>query len=494
MAVENLEEKIQDQGGNAARMLRSDPGGPDPFPKPEHTNRRDDIMPENLEEKISRSGGPVRMLRTSHAGAYPFPITPQFTTWQDEQKSWRETAVLFDQSHHMTDVYVEGRDVRRLLSDVAVNSFATFGPMKAKQLIVCNADGQFVGDAILFGLAEDKVSIVGGPGTANWVSFQAERGGYDVTISRDERTLANAGERLVFRYQIQGPRALDIVSAAHGAPLPQIKFFNIGAFDIAKAEVHALNHTMVGIPGEEKTGLEIWGPRESGPQVLEALLEAGEQYGLRQGGAIAYSTTALESGWLGLPVPGIYAGDSTRAYREWLPAQGYEARASLGGSFTSDDIADYVPTPYDLGYANVIRFDHDFIGSDALRRLQTGPRRRKVWLRWNREDVTRLLGDTLYSTEHDRPKYLQTPYAVYATFQYDAIMHAGRVAGISNRTGYTVNVGAWFSLGMIDEEQAVDGTEVTVVWGDPEGARLRPTVEAHALREVRAHVSTRPLA
>ena len=35
------------------------------------------------------------MLRTSHAGAYPFPITPQFTTWQDEQKSWRETAVSF---------------------------------------------------------------------------------------------------------------------------------------------------------------------------------------------------------------------------------------------------------------------------------------------------------------------------------------------------------------------------------------------------------------
>ena len=74
-------------------------------------------------------------------------------------------------------------------------------------------------------------------------------------------------------------------------------------------------------------------------------------------------------------------------------------------------------------------------------------------------------------------------------------MHAGRVAGISNRTGYTVNVGAWSSLCMIDEELAVDGTEVTVVWGDPQGARLRPAVESpHALREVRAVVSTRPLA
>lgn len=449
---------------------------------------------ESLEDKITQAGGAVRMLRSSQAGAYPFPIPAQFTTWQDEQKSWHETAVLFDQSHHMTDVYFEGPDVRRLLSDVAINSFATFGPMKAKQLIVCNEEGRFVGDAILFGLAEEKVSIVGSPGAANWVAFQAEQGGYDVTISRDERTVANARGRLIFRYQVQGPRALDIVSAAHGAPLPRIKFFNIGAFEIAGVEVLALNHTMVGIPGEEKTGLEIWGPRECGPRVLEALLAAGQQYGLRQGGAIAYSTTALESGWLGLPVPGIYAGASTKAYREWLPAEGYEASASLGGSFTSDDINDYVPTPYDLGYANVIKFDHDFIGADALRRLQARPGRRKVWLRWNREDVTQLLGDTLYSPEQDRPKYLQIPYAVYATFQYDAIMHAGRVVGISNRTGYTVNAGAWSSLGMIDEEQAVDGNEVTVVWGDPEGARLRPTVEPHALREVRAVVSTRPLA
>jgi glycine cleavage system aminomethyltransferase T len=449
---------------------------------------------ESLEDKINQAGGAVRMLRSAHAGAYPFPIPPQFTTWQDEQRSWHKTAVVFDQSHHMTDVYFEGPGVRSLLSDVAVNSFAAFGPMKAKQLIVCNEEGQLVGDAALFGLAEEKVSFVGSPVAANWVSFQAERGGYDVAISRDESALAHAGERLVFRYQVQGPRALDIVSAAHGAPLPRIRFFNIGAFDIAGTQVHALNHTMVGIPGEEKTGLEIWGPRESGPRVLEALLAAGEQYGLRQGGAIAYSTTALESGWLGLPVPGIYAGDSMKAYRQWLPAQGFEANASLGGSFTSDDINDYVPTPYDLGYANVIKFDHDFIGSDALRRIQAGPHRRKVWLRWNREDVTQLLGDTLYSSELDRPKYLQTPYAVYATFQYDAIMHAGRVVGISNRTGYIVNVGAWSSLAMIDEEQAADGTEVTVVWGDPQGARLRPTVEPHALREIRAVVSTRPLA
>jgi vanillate/3-O-methylgallate O-demethylase len=100
--------------------------------------------------------------------------------------------VLFEQ-RYMTDVYFEGPGVRRLLSDVAVNSFAMFGPMKAKQLLVCNEEGQYMGDAILFGLGEEKVSLVGGPVAANWVSFQAERGGYDVVISRDESAPVSAG-------------------------------------------------------------------------------------------------------------------------------------------------------------------------------------------------------------------------------------------------------------------------------------------------------------
>ena len=43
-----------------------------------------------------------------------------------------KTAVLFDQSYHMSDYYVEGPDVRRLVSDVAVNSVANFERNVAK--------------------------------------------------------------------------------------------------------------------------------------------------------------------------------------------------------------------------------------------------------------------------------------------------------------------------------------------------------------------------
>jgi glycine cleavage system aminomethyltransferase T len=293
---------------------------------------------------------------------------------------------------------------------------------------------------------------------------------------------------------LQGPAALKIAEKAHGGPIDRIKFFRMGRFTVAGHTVRALNHTMTGVPGMEMTGLELFGPLDEGPAVLDALLRAGEEFGLHQGGAIAYSTTALESGWLGLPVPAVYSGESTRAYREWLSADAsFVGNATLGGSFDSDDIEDYYPTPWDLGYGNVIKYDHDFLGRSALERTADQPHRRKVWLRWHDEDVTRLLGGGLFGGA-ERTRYLQVPYAVYATFQYDTVRVADRVVGISNRTGYTVNVGGWSSLAMIDEAYAVDGAEVTVVWGEADGGSVKLDVERHVQTEVRATVSTTPLA
>jgi vanillate/3-O-methylgallate O-demethylase len=448
---------------------------------------------ETLGQKIARSGGnPARMLRGNPAGAYEFPIHPQYTSWQDEQEAWKKTAVLFDQSFHMTDVYFDGPGVRQLFSDVGVNSFATFGANKAKQLVACNEDGYLTGDAILFAWSDHRVSLVGTPTLPDWVQSHAERGGYDVEITRDERTLDNKGNRLLFRYQLQGPLALQVVEKAHGGPIDRIKFFNIGEFTIAGVTVRALNHTMIGIPGQEMTGLEITGPSDHGPAVLEALLRAGEEFGLRQGGAMSYSTTALESGWLGVYVPAIYTGEGAKGHREWLRGAGFEGTASLGGSFVSDDIRDYYLTPWELGYGRVVRFDHDFIGRSALEQMTDRPHRRKVWLIWNDDDVAKVMAGSLFGGEK-RAKYLNVPSAGYVTFQYDEVRAGDRVVGLSStKVAYTVNIGHFCSLAVIDEPEARDGAEVTVTWGEPDGGVSRPTTEPHVQVPVRATISTQP--
>src|SRR5215471_4262868 len=109
----------------------------------------------NLEEALQGVGNAVEMLRNSQIGPYAFPVVrPEFTNWRDEQRAWRQTCALLDQSHHMTDLYVEGRDARKLLSDLGVNSFGHFAVNQAKQFLACNDDGQVIGDAILFHLEE----------------------------------------------------------------------------------------------------------------------------------------------------------------------------------------------------------------------------------------------------------------------------------------------------------------------------------------------------
>src|SRR5688572_25299308 len=138
---------------------------------------------QNLEQVLQKAGNAVDMLRNSQIGAYVYPVVPcEFSNWRDEQRAWRESAVLFDQSHHMAELMVSGPDALKLLSRLAINSFASFAPDKAKQFVPCSYDGHVIGDVITFHLAPEQFLIVGRAPTINWVQFHGETGGYKVTL------------------------------------------------------------------------------------------------------------------------------------------------------------------------------------------------------------------------------------------------------------------------------------------------------------------------
>ena len=106
---------------------------------------------QSLESLLQTAGNPVKLLRNSQIGAYVYPVVPsEFSNWRDEQRAWRETAVLFDQSHHMAEILVKGPDAAKMLSHLAINTFANFTPNKAKQFVPCSYDGYVIGDGILF--------------------------------------------------------------------------------------------------------------------------------------------------------------------------------------------------------------------------------------------------------------------------------------------------------------------------------------------------------
>ena len=234
---------------------------------------------QSLAGLLQSVGNPVDLVRNSQIGPYVYPKVPaEFSNWRDEQHAWRETCCLFDQSHHMTDMYIKGPDALKLLSATGVNTFSNFAVDKAKQFVACNYDGQVIGDAILFYLDDDLFSLVGRPSAHNWVQYHAEKDGYDVTIERDERSAVNPTGRKLYRFQVQGPTALEVLKKVTGGDLPEIKFFNMGEITIAGHKVRALHHGMSGVPG-----LELFGPAADGDDVRAAIVEAGQEFGLGPG-------------------------------------------------------------------------------------------------------------------------------------------------------------------------------------------------------------------
>src|SRR5215469_1995894 len=448
------------------------------------------MSPKNLQELLDGAGNTVELLRNSQIGAYIYPVVPsEFTNFRREVIAWRETAVLYDQSHHMHNIFISGPDALKLITDTGINSTAKFAVDSAKQFVPVSPEGGVIGDGILFRESEEEFTFVGRAPVANWLLYRGSNG-YNVDMKLDPRSpsrpYGKAVKREVWRFQIQGPNAWAVIEKLNGGPMEQVRFFRMGWMTIAGDKVRTLRHGMAGAPG-----LEVYGPYESYDRIREAILEAGREFGLEPCGARAYSCNTLESGWIPSPLPAIYTAEELRPYREWLGPDSYEATNAIAGSFVSGDIRDYYTNPWELGYGSFVKFDHDFIGRDALAAVTPQTQRRKVTLAWNSADVGTLLASPV---DPDGPGFMffDLPNANFGSSNFDSILDAdGNLVGLSLFTGYSANERTALSLATVSPDVPL-GAEVHVVWGEPGGGSRKTTVQPHVQMLVRAIVSPAP--
>lgn len=427
----------------------------------------------NVQESMEKAGGAVNLLWRPNTPAPVVPVVkPEFSGWRAEQHAWEEGVALFDLSHHMADTVVEGPDALRLLAAISANNYEKFAVGQAKQFIAVSPDGYLVQDAIMVRMAENKFHLIGIGVADNWVRYHAQAGGYDVTISGDPTSDYRGGANpVLYRYQVQGPKAEGLLNRLFGEQLDGIKFFHYKEVDLDGRKVNALRHGMAG-----QAGFEFFGPWEDGHFVLDRILADGEKDKIVQVGGRAYYTVGVDSGWLATPIPGIYSSDELQGYREFVSLYSYEGMNALQGSFYSPNIEDYYHTPFELGYGRSVSFNHEFMGREALLKHKENIRRTKVTLIWNAEDVERVFGK-----DHD----------LILSYTKDRVEVGSKLVGMSQYATYMDPAGTIHSLAVIDKDYAEPGTEVTLLWGQHPGPQAGPDYR-EGFEQIRAVVQPAP--
>ena len=445
-------------------------------------------MTQSLEQAMESVGDPVEYIHrvgpnadSNHLRLFA-DLPPEFTNWREEQAAWKRSCALADLSHHMNNIHVEGPDALDLFADLGVNDFDDFRPGEAKQFVACSPDGYLIGDGILFHLDEDEFNLVG-YGPINWVQYNLETGEYDADAERNDHGGVRDGPPRDFRYQIQGPDALGVIRDAIDGSLPEISFFDFGEISVAGNDVNALRHGMMDEPG-----FELFGPWEYADEVRQAVLDAGEAYDIQQIGGKAYPTNIIPTAWMSVPLPAIYH-EGMEDYREWLDANSFEGALAMAGSFKSDEITDYYLNPVEVGYGRFVDFDHDFVGKEALQDIVENQRREKVTLVWDADDTTDLYGSLFH--EGDTYRYSELPIPEWSLAQTDVVVKDGEMVGVANNTRYLYFEKKMFSLACVDTEHSEPGTELTLVWGEPEESP-NPRVEPHDQKEITVTVAPAP--
>lgn len=390
---------------------------------------------------------------------------PEYTTWLDESLSWKEHVYIGDWSF-LWQHWFRGPDVLKLFADYSVNDYTRFAIGQSKHVIHTNRDGKVIHEGILTRFGDEDFMLHGRGGF--WMSFQAERGDYDVTVEKDDW----------FIYQVSGPQAVKVLQKLDPSEsYLDTKYMWVAPILIAGHPVHALRQGMAG-----EIGFELQGPASAGPEVYAAILEAGAEFGIRKMGGRVAMINHLEASYPTIAtdyIPAIFeeeTADYLEYFRASMPPNAQPAY--IAGSFPGADISDYYRSPLELGWGKVVKGE-EYLGAEALREEAANPRRVLRTLVWNGDDVADVYA-SLFRKDEPNYTFMDMPRDQRGFMWADRVEIDGKLVGVATSRGYSHYFREMLSLSTIDVEHAEIGTAVTVVWGNPGDPekRIRAVVAA----------------
>ena len=132
-------------------------------------------------------------------------------------------------------------------------------------------------------------------------------------------------------------------------------------------------------------------------------------------------------------------------FRAWASGKSYAGKCSIGGSYVPDSIEGYYLTPWDIGYGHIVKFDHDFVGREALERMANETHKTKVTLALDNEDVMRVI-ELAASPRAAAPSTSSSRARSTRCTRSTQCKCDGKAIGVSTWIGYSSNEGrcsAW---------------------------------------------------
>lgn len=309
-----------------------------------------------------------------------------------EAMAVRNNAAWYCWTHDLVEV--TGADAEAFLNHLFVNDISKAPVGKSKYTTMLDEDGRIIDDTIVMHVGDNLywVSTLYAPQFMKWAA--EHNNGYDVDFADITKEMR--------MYAVQGPKSAAFADAVCENPVDDMKRFSIidTKVDGTPVKVHR-----AGFTGE--LGFEIYVDAENAEAVEAALKSKGDA--------------------LGFPELNIL-----EVYVRSIPVEkGFALRQDMYGL-----------TPFECDLDWSVCMDKDFIGKEALERVQEeGPRHKLVGL-----------------------EYLAPSYEDIA--QTEIVYRKGVPCGIVRSAiyGYTVDKNIGFAV--IDADKAVIGEQVTVGTND----------------------------
>lgn len=372
----------------------------------------------------------------------------EIDSWQECSMSWKESCYIHAGISGFAWQLI-GPGAKELLSYASTNSIENWPLHFGKHLVFCDENGLIQAHALTVRDADESYRVFA---CNPWPIIRLlNTGDYQVEFNMVP----------MFVFQCSGPTSLTALEAATNTDLHGVRFLETVPVTIPGLEGD-FEIQRIGMSGT--LAYELRGPAELGPTVYDILYQAGKPYGMKRLGWRTYVVNHTEGGF---PQVTCTFEQSCDLDPDFVASGMNIIPPIRTGSIDPDDVRARLRTPFEVDWGWMVKFDHDFVGREAVEAEAADPKRTVVNLEWNKEDILDIFASQWQ--EGEPYKLMEFPSAV----QQPAGGHAdhvttpdGRKVGVSSDPLYSYYYRQTISQAIVDLEFAKEGTELIVQWGD----------------------------